>query len=227
MVGPPQWPPVTDLPAFETLAAEPEPPLDLLALALAAEFRAVDAGGALARLDALGAQLAKRTGETPEEQARACAELLGDVHGYTGDAERYDDPQNSMLDVVLTRKRGLPILLSVLYAEVARRAGVPLAGVGLPGHFVVGHFGAVPPLLLDPFAGGAAVREEPPAALVRPWRATDIAMRMLNNLVAAYGRRSDLGAAIRAAEMRLALPGEGPARQALELELRSLRARLN
>ena len=42
---------------------------------------------------------------------------------------------------VLARRRGLPILLSVIYVEVARRAGVPLRGVGLPGHFVVGHFG--------------------------------------------------------------------------------------
>jgi len=218
---------VPALPAFAALAAQPEPPLDLLALALAAEFREVDADRALARLDALGAQLATRRGETPEAQARACAELLGDVHGYAGDAERYDDPRNSMLDLVLTRKRGLPILLCVLYSEVARRAEVPLAGVGLPGHFVVGHFGADPPLLLDPFAGGAAVEEQPPAAFVRPWRATEIAMRMLNNLVAAYDRRADLGSSIRAAEMRLALPAEGAERRRVELELRSLRARLN
>ena len=52
-------------------------------------------------------------------------------------------------------------------------------------------------------------------------------MRMLNNLVAAYERRADLGAAIRAARMRLALPAEPPLRRALEAELRALQGRLN
>ena len=39
--------------------------------------------------------------------------------------------------------------------RAARRADVPLAGVGLPGHYVVAHFGASEPLILDPFGGGA------------------------------------------------------------------------
>ena len=62
-----------------------------------------------------------------------------------------------MLDVVLTKHTGLPILLSVVYIEVARRADIPIGGVGLPGHFVVAHFGAHPPLLLDPFERGAPI----------------------------------------------------------------------
>ena len=66
-----------------------------------------------------------------------------------------------MLDLVLTRRRGLPILLSVVYVEVARRAGIQIAGVGLPGHFVVGHFGTDPPVLLDPFAGGGRYTPTP------------------------------------------------------------------
>ena len=74
-----------------------------------------------------------------------------------------------MLDRVLERRRGLPILLSAVYVEVARRADVPLAGVGLPGHYVVGHFGGAEPLLLDPFNGGVEVTGDAPAALVRPW----------------------------------------------------------
>jgi regulator of sirC expression with transglutaminase-like and TPR domain len=119
-----------------------------------------------------------------------------------------------MLDVVLMRRRGLPILLSVVYVEVARRARISLAGVGLPGHFVVGHFGANPPLLFDPFAGGGAVEAGVAQVFVRPWRATEIAMRMLNNLVAAYQRRGDLDAGLRAASMRRA-------------ELRAIQARLN
>ena len=52
-------------------------------------------------------------------------------------------------------------------------------------------------------------------------------MRMLNNLLAAYSRRGDLGAAIRAARMRLMLPAEDSLRAAVEAELRALQARLN
>jgi regulator of sirC expression with transglutaminase-like and TPR domain len=221
---------VGELPSFDELAAAPDPRLDLLALALAAELRQADAAVALATLDALGAELARAAASTagsPAAQARACAQLLGGVHGFAGDTERYDHPDNSMLDLVLERRRGLPILLSVVYVEAARRAGIPLAGVGLPGHFVVGHFDASPPLLLDPFAGGRAVQPAVAAGHVRPWRSSEIALRILNNLTAAYRRRGELGAALRTAEMRLALPADRRLRDGLQLELRALRAQLN
>ncbi len=218
------------LPAFLELAADADPPLDLLALALAAEFRGVEAATAVAKLDALASELVDALAaepETPEAQARAVVAVLGNRHGFTGDTERYDHPANSMLDVVLERHRGLPILLSVVYVEVARRAGLPLAGVGLPGHFVVGHFGTEPPLLLDPFAGGARVDAPAEGPFVRPWTAHETAMRILNNLVATFRRRSDVVAAIHAGRLRLALPAEPGPREALEIELRGLESALN
>jgi regulator of sirC expression with transglutaminase-like and TPR domain len=220
------------LPAFAEVAATPDATLDVVALALAAEFRDVDAHGAMATLDALGANLSRAaadTAGTPETLALACTQTLGVVHGFAGDREQYDDPRNSMLDVVLTRRRGLPILLSVVYVEAARRAGIALDGVGLPGHFVVGHFGADPPVLLDPFAGGARVHSDLVADLAqpRPWHPHEIAMRMLNNLVAAYARRGDLGAAIQAGKMRLELPAQVSHREQLRSELQAMQARLN
>jgi regulator of sirC expression with transglutaminase-like and TPR domain len=222
---------VPQLPSFAALARRPEAGLDELALALAAEFGAVDVRAALAALDVLGAELAEllRAGgeRTPAAEARACATLLGDRLGFAGDREHYDDPQNSMLDRVLERRRGLPILLSVVYVEVARRAGVALAGVGLPGHFVVGHFGAARPLLLDPFSGGDPVAGDHPEEFVRPWSPHEIAMRMLNNLVGSFQRRGNIAAAIRAGELRLALPAEEALQDALRTELRRMQARLN
>ena len=218
------------LPRFDALAGEADPPLDVLMLALAAEFRAVDRDRALATLDALGVELehaAARTDATPHARVRAVADLLGGVHGFAGDSERYDHPDNSMLDIVLVRRRGLPILLSVVYVEVARRAGIELAGVGLPGHFVVAHLGRSATILLDPFAGGGPVERTVPAPLVRRWTAPEIAMRVLNNLVVSFRRRGDVGGAIRAASMRLALPAEEQRREELELELRVLQAKLN
>lgn len=219
-----------DLPAFAELAAAPDAGLDVLALALGAEFRDLDASAALATLDVLGAELSHdvaRTNQAPEALALACAQLLGATHGFAGDREHYDDPDNSMLDLVLMRRRGLPILLSVVYVEVARRAGIPLSGVGVPGHFVVGHFGLNPPVFLDPFAGGKAIEPHVAQIHLRPWGPHEIAMRMLNNLVAAYQRRGDVGAAIRAASMRLELPAEVSMREVMQAELRAMQARLN
>jgi regulator of sirC expression with transglutaminase-like and TPR domain len=224
-------PQVSEIAPFAEVAGDSEATLDVVALALAGEFRDVDVPGAMASLDALGAELsraAEQTSRAPEAEVIACRQVLGDAHGFLGDQAQYDHPDNSMLDLVLTRRRGLPILLSVVYVEVARRAGIEFAGVGLPGHFVVGHFGVNPPVLLDPFAGGetltiAADRE----ALIRPWGVHEIAMRMLNNLVAAYQRRGDLTMALRAATMRLTLPVQPGLQDALKSELRAIQAQLN
>jgi regulator of sirC expression with transglutaminase-like and TPR domain len=220
-----------EIPSFAEIAGDPDATLDVVALALAGEFRDVDTVGAATRLDSLGAELslaAHETDGTPETLAIACRQVLGGAHGFVGDQAQYDDPDNSMLDLVLTRRRGLPILLSVVYVEVARRAGIALAGVGLPGHFVVGHFGTDPPVLIDPFAGGATVTAAAAEDLVRPWNAQEIAMRMLNNLVASYHRRGDLTSALRAATMRLELPVAEPRlHDTLKAELRAIQARLN
>ena len=210
---------------FSKLAATADPSLEDLALSIAAEFRSVDDEDAHARLDALGEEMtsALRGLRTPRAQAHAVSAVLGDRHGFEGDKKRYDRPENSMLDLVLQTRRGLPILLSVIYVEVGRRAGLPLGGVGLPGHFVVGHFGSRPPVLLDPFHRGNVLGEQP----VKQWRAHEIGLRMLNNLVGSYERRGDINRTLRAAEMRLQLPLESTVRDQLETELRSLRSRLN
>jgi regulator of sirC expression with transglutaminase-like and TPR domain len=204
--------------------------MDVLALSMAAEFREVNAGASLGILDVLGEDLAHAvagTRQRPLAVSLACGQLLGRDHGFVGDRERYHHPDNSMLDIVLSRRRGLPILLSVVYIEVARRADIALAGVGLPGHFVVGHFGSSPPVLLDPFNAGAHIDAPVPESTLRPWHPHEIAIRMLNNLVVAYERRGDLGRAIRAAQLRLMLPTSDSLRNIMSAELRALQSRLN
>lgn len=211
---------------FTALATDPAARLGALALALAAEFRAVDETAALARLDQLGAEVRTAAAETGDELG-AIVMVLGGEHGFAGAREEYDHPDHSMLDLVLERRRGLPIALSVVYVETARRAGIVLHGVGLSGHYVVGRFlRGAPPVLLDPFAGGARTRAVDPSE-VRRWGAHESALRMLNNLVGSYARRNDLGRAIRAAELRLELPLEPELREGLLAQLRGLRARLN
>src|SRR5689334_18423052 len=111
-----------ELPGFEELAASPGATLDLLALALAAEFHPVDGRRALATLDALGEAVAgalQGSERTPQAEALAVSHVLGTLHGFAGDTEHYDRPENSMLDRVLERRRGLPILLSTVYIEAA------------------------------------------------------------------------------------------------------------
>ena len=215
---------------FAELACEPDPPVEELALALAHEFSPVDPEAARAQLDLLAGDVLEELERPDSEPLAALGVVLGDRHGFRGETREYDHPDNSMLPVVLERRRGLPIALSVVYVAVARRAGIPLQGVGLPGHFVAGHFPAsgARPALLDPFHAGARIAvPELSEAVVRPWGPHETVLRMLNNLVGSWAKRGALAHAIHAADLRLLLPVEPADMARLTLEARALRARLN
>ena len=98
-----------------------------------------------------------------------------------------------------------------------------LVGFSMAG----GHVGALIHLSEFITIGGAALGAIILPSQVRPWTPHEIAMRMLNNLVVAYQRRSDVSAAIRAARLRLALPAEASMRDTLQAELRAMQAQLN
>ena len=78
-----------------------------------------------------------RAGVRGQDAIRVLNEYLYDEQGFTGNRERYDDPRNSFLNEVLDRRTGIPITLAVVYLEVARRAGLHVAGVNFPGHFLL------------------------------------------------------------------------------------------
>jgi regulator of sirC expression with transglutaminase-like and TPR domain len=137
------------------------------------------------------------------------------VQGFRGDPERYDDPRNSYLNQVLERRVGLPILLSLVYVEVARRCAREAEGVGLPGHFVVRARDAGGSELLDPFNGGVRLTEAECRTRVQAQYGEDfqlrpehlqaaskreILARMLRNLKASYLRRGDADRALRAVD---------------------------
>jgi regulator of sirC expression with transglutaminase-like and TPR domain len=214
---------------FLDLVGLDDPPLDAFALALAAEFGDVEWRAAGERLDQLGREVEATLSDSPRAPHRdvaACRLVLSERHGFKGEGADYGDPRNSMLDAVLERRTGLPITLSIVWIAVARRAGVALDGVGLPGHYVVGHFRSDPPLLVDPFGGGAIVGDDLPAQLVRPWSAHETVLRMLNNLVRSYVERGDLTRGLHAAGLRLHL-SHGQEREEYANELARLEARLN
>ncbi|MFF0538097.1 transglutaminase family protein [Streptomyces coelicoflavus] len=126
---------------FAEEARSERPDLATLCLLVGAEADgtldepALDA--AQVELDRLAGELPFRPG-TPRAWAQALRDLLGERYGFHGVAADYQRLESSLLHEVLLRRRGLPILLSVVWLEVARRAGAPVYGVALPGHFVVG-----------------------------------------------------------------------------------------
>ncbi|MET8568432.1 transglutaminase-like domain-containing protein [Streptomyces sp. NPDC004783] len=208
---------------FAEEARSERPDLSTLCLLVGAE---ADGGLDEAGLDAAQMELDRLAGElpfrpgTPDAWARALRDLLGERYGFRGTAADYRRLESSLLHEVLRRRRGLPILLSVVWLEVARRAGAPVYGVGLPGHFVVGFGPEEDRVLADPFDGGRVLTGNDADVLVagatgaplhpsmlEPAEPLDVVKRILNNVrawAAARPERSDV--ALWAIDLALLLP---------------------
>ncbi|MFG2945225.1 transglutaminase family protein [Streptomyces adustus] len=175
-------------------------------------------------LDQLAGRLPFRPGG-PAAWARALRSVLGERCGFGGSPADYQWLGSSLLHEVLRRRRGLPILLSVVWMEVARRAGAPVYGVALPGHFVVGFGPQDEQVLADPFDGGrllsgadaellvvGATGARLTPSMLTPADPLEVVGRVLNNVRAwasARPERSDV--ALWAVELALLLPAH-PAR---------------
>ncbi|MEC4018454.1 transglutaminase-like domain-containing protein [Streptomyces sp. H27-D2] len=217
---------------FAEAARAERPDLALLCLLVAAEAdpALTDARieRALIEIDALAALLPRSAFDNPSDWANAVGELLGDQCDFRGASSDYQRLESSLLHHVLRRRRGLPILLSVVWIEVARRAGAPVYGVALPGHFIVGFGDPARPgghVLADPFNGGRRLASDDAALLVAgatgapmsagiltPARPLQIMLRILNNIrawAAARPERTDVQ--LWAVELALLLPSH-PAR---------------
>ena len=174
-------------------------PVDLgLACALMAveAYPGADPAVAVAALDAL-ADRVPDAGPAPDRLRT----VLG---GHRGGPEDYDQLAASLLPDVLQRRRGLPILLSVVWLEVAKRVQIPAYGIGLPGHFVVGvgdpdgHH-----VVVDPFTGG---RRYAVTAPHRPWEPVEVLQRVLANIRAWAGPAERWATRRWALELGLLLP---------------------
>ncbi len=214
------------LAAAERLAEEldsPQPRLDQVALAIAAlDPEPLDEEDSLGILDDWAARVAERAHGVPDIDD--LQRVLGEELALSGGSGEYDAPENSFLPRVIARRQGLPILLSIVWIEVGRRAGVPVFGVGLPGHFVVGHSTGPGALtLLDAFDCGrrlgpaevAALMDRAGAslhpAMLAPATARSVAVRMLRNLTGSYARRGRIDEARSAARLWLAAAPDDPA----------------
>ena len=88
-------------------------------------------------------------------------ELLYKTEGFRGNRENYYDPKNCLLNRVIDDRRGIPITLSIVYSEVARRLGHKLRGVGMPGHYLLAVGRGASEVFIDPFNdGGLLSRKE-------------------------------------------------------------------
>ena len=137
----------------------PDDEIDLgrAALAIAQEeYPTLDIQTYLDRLDQLAAVVRDRSaGEnSPYRLIAALNYVLFTQEGYRGNRDDYYDPRNSFLNDVIGRRIGIPIALSVLYMEVARRADLRLHGVGFPGNFLVKYAGDEGEIVVDPFDKG-------------------------------------------------------------------------
>lgn len=129
----------------------------------------VDVGACCAQLDALAARCRELIAEpaTTREKCHVLNRVLFHEHGLRGNTEHYSDPLNSYLDQVLTRRRGIPISLSIVYLLVGERLGLHLEPVGLPGHFMVGCYDEPAPFFIDPFNAGLCLSAEQVFALLK------------------------------------------------------------
>lgn len=195
---------------------EEEIALDEGALLIAAHADPdLDVREQLARLDELAARC-------PAPTLEGLARHLFVDEGFAGDGVDYYSPENSYLDRVLDRRCGIPITLSVLAIEVGRRIGVPLVGVGMPGHFLV-RSALDDDTFLDPFAGGARLdraaceRRHRDAvgglfspSMLDPVGPRAILARMLGNLKEVHRRRGDRRSLAWVLRLRVAIPGVPP-----------------
>jgi len=198
---------------FATVVSVPDDQIDLARAALLFARDAypdLDPDAYLGQLDAwadaIRPAIESRQSDPPFERLN---DLLFDQLGFRGNQIDYYDPRNSYLNQVVDRRTGLPITLSAIYLEIGWRVGLPLSGVGLPGHFIVRCDFDDRVWFIDPFHRGDVLSEGDCARLalkatgglvlrrasLEPISRRQILVRMLNNLRAVYTQREMLAEA--------------------------------
>jgi regulator of sirC expression with transglutaminase-like and TPR domain len=140
-------------------------PIDLIEASLlvaAEEYPRMHLPTEVKRLATMGEEAARRVALRTNPFARldALRTYLFEDLGFQGNGEQFDDPRNSYLNEVLSRRVGVPLTLSIVYLDIAKRAGFEARGVALPGHFIVRVDEQGRTLLVDPYHAGNVVTEE-------------------------------------------------------------------
>jgi regulator of sirC expression with transglutaminase-like and TPR domain len=181
----------------------------------------LDVESSVSRLDALAAGVAPELAAFPSPiDALARMRELFARERFRGNEMDYFDPANSFLDRVLERRLGIPLTLSIVYLEIGWRCGLPVVGVGFPGHFLVKYVEAGGDHFVDPFEGARSITVAELRGRMTAMFGTDAALRpehlaaaskremlvRLNaNLKSVYTDRGDLTRALAAVERILLL----------------------
>jgi regulator of sirC expression with transglutaminase-like and TPR domain len=213
---------------FEQLAAMPDECIDVaIGAALIARdtYGSLDVDSLILRFDEMAAPLVSSglAALGVEEQAAAISRYLCEDLGFRGNEQDYYDPRNTLLPDVLDRKLGIPITLSLVYCEVARRCGVFARGISFPGHFLArvdSRDGREDPVVVDPFFAGRRLDRAALSKLLKrtatgqrasieehlvPASARAILVRMLINLKWIYATRGDFARALLALDRIISL----------------------
>ena len=193
---------------LRTLAAAPDDRIDLEAgafLIARYAYPALDVATYTAQLDALAHEVRERIGlrVSGEEAVKTLNRFLFVEQGFRGNTKNYYEPENSYLNRVLDRRTGIPISLSSVYLLVGWRLGLPVYGVGMPGHFLVKYESERYKVFVDCFNAGALLTEKECARFLMqagygfeerylhrsPTRA--ILIRTLKNLISIYSKSDE------------------------------------
>lgn len=165
----------------------------------------LDEAAVRSKLDDIAHQIEGRCKGLTEPQAvlgMVNTVLFGELK-FTGNQKSYYEPENSFIHKVLERKTGIPISLGVLYLLVARRLGLPVFGVGMPGHFVVKYESPGFETFIDPFNAGQCLNAHECAqflinlgygfepGFLAKVGTREILSRMVRNLISIYATRAD------------------------------------
>lgn len=182
------------------------PPLEVGALALARmEYPGLDTHYYLDLLDGMAAAITGLMGQATSWRTRLALmrDHLFGREGFSGNVDDYYDPENSYLNRVLERRLGIPISLALVYLAVARRLGLPVHPVGMPGHFILRYGGARSRTFIDPFGGGRLLSRDDCVRFLRgsglgyreeylqTTSQREVLSRILRNLEAIYKERRD------------------------------------
>jgi regulator of sirC expression with transglutaminase-like and TPR domain len=139
-----------------------------------------------------------------DSKIRALQSYLFDTLGFRGNTEDYYNPCNSFITDVIETKRGIPVSLSVVVLLIGWRAGLPIYGVNLPGHFVIKYRADSYRIYMDPFNKGNLLTEdecyqflswqglEPSRGYLSEAGVPAILIRMYRNLISYYSREGDV-----------------------------------
>ena len=205
-----------------------------LHLARILAYPSLDISGLLSSIDTLGQEVAlmlKKSGNMPPRPTQIIEkinDLLFNVQKFKANTDDYYNPLNSYLNIVIERKRGIPITLCILYMRVARSVSFKMYPVNFPGHFLIKHIleDNSGEIIVDPFNGGrimddyslkALIEQAYPQqniplthALVEKVTAAQVLIRMLNNLKGSYYEAQDIDRYNIANEMVLAIDPYNP-----------------